>query len=606
MTRKNNDHPSSPAGEGLASLVEASAAGARVLYIGDGVGLPRIARAAERVLHLEVGETVDVPSLPNVQRRKLKPGRIAFRPGSFDLVVAPDLTRVPGHPEDVLYDLAEVADGGLLAVGVPFEGRDAYEEFVEIVDEILEAARIFGVDGFRGLRVSELGFEDEELFVSTREVTGAPSHVFAVAGAYDEVPTSVLVELEPQPEGVDVRALRALEAQLEKAVADAEDVERELVAERKRAAQIDDRVRELEAAAAKHAREIEKLTEKYEREIQKLGEKLEREKGRRAELEELEAERKVLESRLEARGEELKELRTEVERRGVIVRDLVEELRELRRRGTGGSEQARERALRAEAKAEAAILEADELRARVYELEEERDRLRAVAATQAVAAEAQTPEATLPPEIAEALGERDGLRLRVAHLEAALEALRARDTSAVARPDRGKEEELERLRAELMETRAGAEAKQHALDAQGDLVRRLQRDLAATEVALRAAEERCDHDGAEIARLRDALVEAVAQGDRAAAELAAAQSALAARAPSEDLGDVRAELERAREELAQMREELERTRDELERTRVGEASALESAEAARRALVEAKAALVELEAKAASRGVQND
>jgi predicted nucleic acid-binding Zn-ribbon protein len=556
MTRKNTDSPPSREGVGIATLVEAAADGGRVLYIGDGVGLERLAHHAERVLHLQIGEG-PAEKLANVQRRKFKAGRIAFRPGSFDLVIAPDLTAIPGDVEDVILDLAEIADAGVLAVGVPFEGRDAYEDFVDLVDELLDVPRIFGLGEFHGVRVSELGEADDDLVVSSLEDPRAPAHVFAVAGAYDAIPASVLVEIVGRAAGSapTVDALEELEEALAEArerAAEVEALERELGAERARVDELGAKEKSLEEQVAR-----------LEREARKLGEKLDREKARVASFEEVSAERRALESRLEARGEELRELRVEVDRRGVIVRDLVEELRELRRRGTGGSEQARERVLRAEARAEASALEVDELRARVLELEDDLAASRA-----AVPGEGETPEARdearneLPEEIRAALGERDGLALRVAHLEAALAA--ARSSRPVGRPV---DDRLEQLQAELMETRAGAEATRHALEAQGDLVRRLQRDLASTEVGLRAAEERADHDVGEIARLRDALLEAVTQADRAAADAEAARA------------------------------ELEKLRAGQDALRANEAAALESAEAARIALVEAKAALMELEAR---------
>jgi hypothetical protein len=538
MTRKDTDTPLSLEGEGLATLLENTAAGGRVLYIGDGAGVVRLARRAERVLHLFLGqEPEEKPA--NVQRRKFKAGRITFRPGSFDVVVAPDLTAIPGHAEDVLLDLAEIADAGLLVVGAPFEGRRAYEDFVELVDEVLDEARIFGVDAFVGARVSELGDEDADLWVSSLSDARAPTHVFAVAGSYDEVPSSVLVEVDAPsavssaPDLDEVERLEDLLAEARERADVADELERELSRERARA----------EDAAAK----------------------VEREKARVASLEEHLAEQKVVEARLEARGEEIRELRVEVERRGTLVRDLVEELRELRRRGTGGSEEARERVLLAEARAEASALEADELRARVLELEDELRALDEKPAAAASSEEVAPSSEDLPETIRAALGERDGLALRVAHLEEALAAARSRSDGATATDER-----LDQLRSELMETRAKAEATRHALEAQGELVRRLQRDLAATEVALRAAEERGDHDVGEISRLRDALVEAVSLSDRAAADVAAARA------------------------------ELEELRLRQSKIEANEAAALESAESARSALVQAKAALIELEAKSAS------
>ncbi|MBX3251800.1 MAG: hypothetical protein KF901_31770, partial [Myxococcales bacterium] len=208
-------------------------------------------------------------------------------------------------------------------------------------------------------------------------------------------------------------------------------------------------------------------------------------------------------------------------------------------------------------------------------------------------------------ELASHRGEREGLRMRVAELEASRTALgsalppqlslaeldRLRDEVAALRAENG---ELTVRRVDLEQGLVGAE--QRAADlaqkiaARDALVMRLQMDLAEEEQAARRDREHVVRAREELQRLREALVEsskAVDAKERAEARLAELREAFGALERRAIEAEVRVEALEASGATAQAEVAAERAAREAAELRAGEVAAQLAASSAR--LVEAEA-----------------
>ncbi|MAT24404.1 MAG: hypothetical protein CMN29_05435 [Sandaracinus sp.] len=245
-------------------------------------------------------------------------------------------------------------------------------------------------------------------------------------------------------------------------------------------------------------------------------------------------------------------------------------------------------------------------------------------------------------ELRELRGEREGLRMRLADREAALEALQARaGTEERAEEERTAElDAADRLRAELSELRAAhgnmtlrladleeerakaqarADDLTQALAARDALVTRLQVDLAEEEQVARKNDLELDRARDEAKRLREAVVDAsraVDEKEAAERKLEELKGALATAeqraAEAEALREERDQLQEltARAEEAEaleterdaLREERDTLRAALEAAEAkAQADTLEAIDAAEKARREAMETVQGLEAKLASR-----
>lgn len=686
MTKTNSELSPDAFGHGIAALLADRLDGARLLWIGRDLGLSPLLERAEHALQLDLSTKRAAPLAPNHTRRTFREGRLRFRPASFDVILVPDLWDVPGDLLQLIEDVAEIGEGALLVFGAPYEGRAAYRQFVELIDEGAQDARLYGAVDFSGVSFAELGYRDPDIVVGSMGEPRYPQYILALGGDVEGVPAAFIAETRPTEGAADttvlgteseaaVQRVRDLESELKRTEAKRLELEEELSelkarlhAERAREEETRNALEaSLDAAKAKIEDLEAEVSKKAdaEREIGRLRRALDEAEDELADLREAEAERAHLMSRFEARGEEIVELRAELERRRVLLRDAVEEMRQLRRRGTGGSEDARRRALEAEYALEKLRHERDELKAallmaerraeeaearseaesgappaetpevielrkrldeldiafhesekqngrlhdKIAKLAEERaalnERIDALTAAldeyEASAAERAQPASSVDPrtdlaggseneqtdpepiaqkrfpaDVRSLLGERDGLRMRLAHTEAALLAERQRSDGSFALIEKLKEREVE-----LMETRAKLGSQELALETQSELMRKLQRDLAAAERDVRELESVLDQDRAEAERLRDALVSALAENE------ALKKSAEAGEGDPEKL----AALER---EIDELREELSAQEDDLRDARARAKEAEEAADEARRLLLEAKEALNEL------------
>ncbi len=384
----------------LAAYLDELARDRRVLWIGDpDSGAPeRLSRSARslRVLAPE-GRSRD-RERGRVRVGTLRQGALSFRGGSFDLVVVPDLVRTGLAEPDRVEELrAALADDGALVAGA-FAGEPSltYEGFFELLAERFDRVRMVGQLDFHGYALVDFeSGEGADVGVDGSLVDGEetmPLRYVALGSAAEardvatdaycivQVP-GVMPSIEsrpPPPPRDDMRRIEerireaqrevdaanehseALEAALAQRTAELESVRDEI--DRLDAARDD--LNELRAEHMAVLRERDAL----EREL--------RDAEKRAKApapEEISVEYARAESALFERARAILSLEAEVERRGVLVRDLVEELGQVRGRGAspdvgqliGARDAAVERALEAESARAEAAFRIDELSAQL-------------------------------------------------------------------------------------------------------------------------------------------------------------------------------------------------------------------------------------------------
>lgn len=335
----------------LAVYVEDLVAHKKVLFVGDPTSAApeRLSRNAR---------SVDVVSTRSRVRGTRRGGRIASRrwpgpedEGRWDVVLVPDLPGAGLASEEKIEELGRwLAPGGVLVAGTPDPQGPAgsptalaYEALFDLLDPAFEHVRMLGQAPFAGFSlvdfapstelevtfdgsILEGGGESAERYYalcSDREVALDPYAVVQVPSAV--APSG---EVRPREEraparGPDLSArLREQQDALDAANVHAEEIERELEEAR----------REIEGAKGELGRARERVEQaRAERDAQEARARdLEKQIEALSQRESFDEEYARLESALHDGGKELTELRAEVERRGTLVRDLVEELREAR------------------------------------------------------------------------------------------------------------------------------------------------------------------------------------------------------------------------------------------------------------------------------------
>ncbi len=350
----------------LAVYVEDLVAQKKVLYVGDptSAAVERIGRAAHRV---------DVVSTRSRVRGTRRGGRVSSRrwpgeedEGLWDVVIAPDLPAAGLADEDRLADVARwLAPGGVLVAGTPDpDGPEAnasaigYEDLFDLLDCTFEHVRMLGQAPFTGFSVVDFAPEGGEIEVtfdgSLLEGGGErAARYYALSSERDvaldgfavvQVPSGAVPSAEarrrpPSGEGrVSELSARLREQQdaLDASNVHAEELERELTSMR---AELDRSQSELEHARARaeQARAdrdaLEETAEELRAEIDALSNEppIDEPPVDEPPVDEPPVEEYArMETALQRCGQELSEARLEVERRGTLVRDLVEELREIR------------------------------------------------------------------------------------------------------------------------------------------------------------------------------------------------------------------------------------------------------------------------------------
>jgi chromosome segregation ATPase len=334
----------------LAVYVEELVTQKRVLFVGD-----PSSPAPERLA--SSARSVDVVSTRSRVRGTRRGGRVNARrwpgaedEGRWDVVLVPDLAGAGlGEPGKVAELARWVAPGGVVVAGTPdrAEGQAAlgYEELFDLLDATFDHVRMLGQAPFVGFSVVDFAPPGElEVTFDGSILEGAgesAQRYYALCGDRDvvldayavvQVPSRALAEAEA---GARVRdehraselaaRLREQQDALDAVNVHAEEIERELEAARGEL----DRARHEIGRARDEVGAVERERASLEQRVRAL----ESELAALAQAQDAGQEYAALESALYERGRELNELRLEVERRGTLVRDLVEELRELERAG---------------------------------------------------------------------------------------------------------------------------------------------------------------------------------------------------------------------------------------------------------------------------------
>lgn len=362
----------------VAVYVEELAVDRRVLFVGDPAS-----GAPERLA--QVARSVDVVSPRARARGTRRGGRTRTRrwpsaddAGRWDLVLVPDLSQAGLADDGKLSEAGRWLDeGGVLVAGTSSDGDESlgYERFFDLLQEAFDAVRMVGQAPFNGYSVVDFApaGELEVTFDGTllRDRSTQAQRYLALCSTRDisldpyavvQVPSVVGAPARPKDEqGGDDRAaeaeqraaqlterLREQQDALDAANVHAEEIERELETAQGhlktaqgdlKTAQGDLKTTERELkgardgvrAAENRARDASDAERKLSQRIGELEQALAgaKESGAK-ETGGTDAEYARLETALRECGRELTDARLELERRGTLVRDLVEELRESR------------------------------------------------------------------------------------------------------------------------------------------------------------------------------------------------------------------------------------------------------------------------------------
>ena len=406
----------------------------RVLWLGDAQqGAPEFLAASARTVHVvdpsgagrsdsagrgdnpgsEDGAARGTGGRAGRSRIRTSPyrgGNLAFRDRSFDVVVVPEAQTVGLDGPARLADLARLLDGGVLIVGTDAGPSGlGYDALFELLSDRFDAVRMLGQAPFGGVSVVVFGSDpnatevvlDASLLEDGNE---SPTRYLAIAAPTETVLDDyavVQVPLRDMRSGDDLRAeakappLRRrrepdLREKLDLAEAARVAAEKDVQASAARIQSLEGDIARNRADSEELGRRLAAATTAESEASSKLA-ALESEITAERPPEDLEQDYSHLEQVLRERAEAVSELRAEVDRRGLLVRDLIEELRAARETagtaaggGLGGGDPAgqaplapgdpsddrtasaaQQRVLAAESARVAAQFENDELRGRL-------------------------------------------------------------------------------------------------------------------------------------------------------------------------------------------------------------------------------------------------
>jgi chromosome segregation ATPase len=371
--------PTHSADLALAVYLEPLARGRRVLWIGTA------ARGAERLEPLARSIRVQTPDSSSAGPRlkpeerseeerstaeparlrvgRLRPGPIRFRPGSFDLVVVPDASVIAVDPDRIDQLAAVLSEEGVLAVGQSSDGPLSYADLHTLVRDGFAQVRMLGQAPFAAWAVVDFEAVADgppDVVIDGSAVLAdedTPSRFVAVCGhvGVDLDPYLVVRVPASPPDGeadpsgkksdrgsdglfeharineLEER-LRAHETELDLATEHAESIERRLAERSTEIERLKDALDATQAELDRARTDAPRTPPIDPRPSDPRASDPRRVNGAGAnEVADAQAEREYqrLEAALGEQGHALREAQAELERRAVLVRDLVEELREV-------------------------------------------------------------------------------------------------------------------------------------------------------------------------------------------------------------------------------------------------------------------------------------
>ena len=315
MTGTVIEHPRDHADLALVVYLEELLRDRRVLWVGE--TSPQVERRLS-----DAARSVDVVNRERRARRRglpVRPWPTAAEKGSWDAIVVPDLAAAGLGEPARFEEIAALVSDGIFVAAIDARGDElGYEAFHALFTARFEGSRVLGQAPLTGFALAELGSVTRDVAYDASSAELAPARFVAVSA-----PRSFALD------GYAVIATPRV-AEVERAAGDPR-YEREAEASR---ARIDHAEKRLEQAQREIARGAQKLDEaRHERARLEDTLRAQQSDTESADTRESEAVRAArdecdaLEARLRAAAREVTALRTETERRGVLVRDLVEELR---------------------------------------------------------------------------------------------------------------------------------------------------------------------------------------------------------------------------------------------------------------------------------------
>lgn len=535
----NPSAPSPKADLALTVFLQDVASGRRVLWIGD-ASTGGAERLASMALDMQVMDTSGRLRTGKVGAARVAPfsaERLELD-GKFDLVVLPDA----GVLEDLKVSteaIKRALGDGLLVLGTHADAKH-YEHVVPALDAAFREVRLLGQAPFAASAIANLDHGASGVAMDGSLLRDAPKSIeryLFLAG--DELPESdglLVVQIpgggepaESSERESNEREVKALRKELNRAGARLEQAQVRLVETEATLSEARARLVSQDQASQQRASQ--------QRASQQQAKQDPPPKPARApskESADVGADVSALEATLQERGALIRSLQRDARRHATITRDMAEELREWAsgKRGTRASDVA----LDTEASLAAAQFTIDELRAEVATAKSAHAAVPAsVVVATAVPDTSAEEMAQLRRQLESLEGERNGLTLRLADVEASLVAASAPAPLALVAPvptvsaspdqlDRldSLQEEVEALRLtnseltistvdlaadnEALETR-GREASS-ALAARDALITRLQIDLAQEENTRALHDQQAHRMREEVHNLREAVVAA--------------------------------------------------------------------------------------------------
>lgn len=471
----NPSAPSPNADLALTVFLQDVASGRRVLWIGDAStgGAERLASMALDVRVMDTSGRLRAGKVGAARVAPYRAGHLELD-GQFDLVVVPDASVLDDLGQNT-EEIKRALGDGLLVLGTHAD-TEHYERAVPALDAAFREVRLLGQAPLTASAIANLDHEEAGgVAFDDSLLRNAPEDIeryLFIAG--DELPESdglLVVQLPgAEPAESNEREVQALRQELNRAGARLEQAQVRLVETEATLSEARARLVSQEAAAEAAAAAAETRVSEAEAQIREAI-------VPSPPVEAIEDGEDVaaLERKLQERGALVRSLQAEARRHALIVRDMAEELREWTRGHRGAP--ASDSALDTEASLAAAQFTIDELSAEILALKSAADSALSQAPVEPVASLPVAPDPVLTQELsaakdaAEALeGERNGLALRLADVEASFEAskrtaaelrseiaeLKAASASApvpdpapVPVPDPAAAAELEAMRAQL-------------------------------------------------------------------------------------------------------------------------------------------------------------
>jgi chromosome segregation ATPase len=334
MSGTTNENHRDNADLALVVFLEEAARGKRVLLVGETA--PRVERRLS-----DAARTVDVVSRERRTRssRRGLPVRAwpsASEKGAWDVVVVPDLAAAGLLDASAFAEIATlVGPGGALVVAIDASTEGArYEAFYELVSPHFPSVRVFGQAPMSGYALVDFA-------------VGSPPEVAFDGSAAGNTSASRWIAIAADGLALDPYAIIAVPevvaSQVSAAPAPSEPrFEREAEAAKSRLDHAEKRLEQAQREIARGAQKLDEARHERERMAAELRENIAAAEAAAAYAASVAedpaamAEYDDLEARLVAAGRETTMLRVELERRAVLVRDLVEEARALREAGRSG------------------------------------------------------------------------------------------------------------------------------------------------------------------------------------------------------------------------------------------------------------------------------